>query len=265
MSAKVLLLSGASEGPALAQALLEAGFTVLATVTTTEGKARLFGALQPQLAVLVGGFTAATLTDFLQQGNADVVLDATHPFAVRITRTASTVCTALGVPYVRYERPDWVPPEGTVYTDSYTEAATVLPSLGVRAMLTIGAKQLKHFVALHQRMTLYARLLPALTSLQQALEAGFPQAQILCLRPPFSKELNRCLLREYQIDVLVTKASGVEGGVVEKVLAAKELGLTTLMIRRPETDAMSTVSTIASAVQVCRTLACSLPGTERGH
>jgi precorrin-6x reductase len=41
--ANVLLLSGASEGPVLARALLDAGFAVSATVTTEEGKVHLLG------------------------------------------------------------------------------------------------------------------------------------------------------------------------------------------------------------------------------
>jgi hypothetical protein len=39
VSAKVLLLSGASEGPVRARALLAAGFAVSVTVTTEEGVA----------------------------------------------------------------------------------------------------------------------------------------------------------------------------------------------------------------------------------
>jgi len=251
VSAKVLLLSGASEGPVLARSLLEAGFAVSATVTTEAGKAHLFGAMQQVLTVLVGGFTEASLTDVLAQGGADLVLDATHPFAVRITRMASAVCATLHVPYVRYQRPDWEPPEGTVYAASYAEAAALLPTLGTRVLLTIGAKQLKYFAGLHDRLTLFARILPAVTSLQQALQAGFPQAHLLCLRPPFSRDFNQSILREYHIDVLLTKASGVEGGVVEKVLAAHDLAITTLMIRRPEDD-LPTVSSVAAAVQACQ-------------
>ena len=86
------------------------------------------------------------------------------------------------------------------------------------------------------------------------LEAGFSQAHILCLRPPFSQDFNRSILREYRIDVLLTKASGVEGGVVEKVLAAHDLAITTLIIHRPPEDDLPTVSTIAAAVQACRDL-----------
>jgi precorrin-6A/cobalt-precorrin-6A reductase len=91
-------------------------------------------------------------------------------------------------------------------------------------------------------------------SLQQALAAGFTPDRLLCLRPPFSQEFNRALLREYRAEVLVTKASGREGGVVEKVLAARELGLEVVMIRRPEASDIPCVSTLDAAVRACREL-----------
>ena len=236
----------------LAQALLEAGLrSIIATVTRDEARTHLFGHLQDAISVRVQGFTAASLTQFLVQHRIGVVLDATHPFAVRITRMAAAVCHELGTPYVRYERPDWEPPAGAVYVDSYTEAARTLPSLGSRIMLTIGAKQLKHFASLHEQLTLFARILPSPVSVQQALDAGFTQAHILALRPPFSKAFNRSLLEEYRADVLVTKASGADGGVVEKVMAARELGLTTLIIRRPELHGYPSVSTIPAAIEAC--------------
>jgi len=259
---KVLLLSGTSEGPVLARALLDAGYEVTATVTTEEGRVHLFSQLQHALSVQVGGFTEETLRTFLTQGGADLVLDATHPFAVRITQLASTVCAALPTPYVRYERPDWEPPQGTVFVDSYAAAAALLPTLGTRVMLTIGARQLKYFAALHERLRLFARILPALNSLQQALQAGFTQETLLCLRPPFSREFNRSILREYQIEVLVTKASGAAGGVVEKVLAAQDLGLKTLMIRRPAPAGLLTVSTPDAAVRLCQQLLQVVPTRE---
>ena len=111
MTKRVLLLSGTSEGPPLARALLEAGFAVRATVTRAEAVATLFRSLADVVTVEARGFTEEGLSDFLTRGEADVVLDATHPFAVRITRLAHAVCTRLGVPFVRYERPDWEPPD----------------------------------------------------------------------------------------------------------------------------------------------------------
>ncbi len=250
MTKTILLLSGTSEGPLLARALHEAGCRVRATVTREEARVNLFGAVPDGVLVEVRGFTETGLEEFLTGGGADLVLDATHPFAVRITRLAHAVCTRLGVPYVRYERPDWEPPEETRLVDSYVEAAGLLPSLGKTAMLTIGSKQLKHFATLHERMRLYARILPSLVSLQQAFDAGFTRDKVLCLRPPFSQGFNRALFVEYRADVLVTKASGREGGVVEKVLAARDLGIQVVMIRRPEEE-MTAMKSVAEAVEAC--------------
>jgi precorrin-6A/cobalt-precorrin-6A reductase len=248
---RVLLLSGTCEGPPLARALLEAGFEVRATVTRAEACDSLFGPLAGALTVEARGFTEEGLSDFLARGEADVVLDATHPFAVRITRLAHAVCRRLGVPFVRYERPDWEPPPGTRSVGSFAEAAALLPSLGGRVLLTIGAKQLKHFAHLQSQLVLIARILPCVASLQQALAAGFTPDRLLCLRPPFSREFNRAVLREYRTEVLLTKASGREGGVVEKVLAARDLGLEVVVIRRPEQADIPCVGTLEDAVRAC--------------
>jgi precorrin-6A/cobalt-precorrin-6A reductase len=248
---RILLLSGTSEGPLLAQALLASGFEVRATVTREEARQNLFGPLGDAVRVEVRGFTAEGLTAFLAAREADLVLDATHPFAVRITRIAHEVCQRLGVPHVRFERPDWEPPPGTRLVGSFAEAAEVLPSLGTRVLLTIGAKQLKHFAPLQDRLHLVARILPSVLSLQQALAIGFTPDRLLCLRPPFSRDFNRAILREHRIEVLLTKASGKEGGVEEKVLAAGDLGVAVVMIRRPEPEAAS-VSTVEAAVRACR-------------
>ena len=87
----------------------------------------------------------------------------------------------------------------------------------------------------------------------------------MCLRPPFSQAFNRALLEEYRIDALVTKDSGVEGGVVEKVLAAFELRLKVLMVRRPVLEGIIAVRTIADALEACRQhQACLLRSREAG-
>jgi precorrin-6A/cobalt-precorrin-6A reductase len=252
--ATILLLSGTSEGPPLARLLHEAGYRVRATVTRAEAVAHLFGSIGAAAEVEVRGFTEATLGEFLGGGEAALVLDATHPFAVRIRRIARSVCAERHVPYVRFERPDWEPPAGTIVVDSFEEAARILPTLGSRAMLTIGAKQLKHFAQVGERMTLFARVLPSPISLQQALDAGVSGDRLLALRPPISRELNRALFVEHRVDVLVTKASGEAGGVAEKVLAAFDLGMKVVVIRRPEEVDVDAVSTIEAALDAVRKL-----------
>ena len=223
-------------------------------MTRAEAVAHLFGSIGAAAEVEVRGFTEASLGEFLDRSEADLVLDATHPFAVRIRRIARSVCAARAFPYVRFERPDWEPPAGTIVVDSFAEAARILPTLGSRAMLTIGAKQLKHFAGLGERMTLFARVLPSPISLQQALDAGFPGDRLLALRLPISRELNRALFSEHRADVLVTKASGEAGGVAEKVLAALDLGMKVVVIRRPDEIDAGAVSTFEAALEAVRRL-----------
>jgi precorrin-6A/cobalt-precorrin-6A reductase len=248
---RILLLSGTSEGPVLARGLLSAGFEVRATVTRAEARENMFGSLLEQVLVEERGFTEDSLQDFLKRGEADVILDATHPFAVRITRTAHAVCRRLGTPYVRFERPDCQPLPGTRVVGSFAEAADVTATLGRRVLLTIGVKQLKHFAHLQEHMVLIARILPSVVSLEQALAVGFTPDRLLCLRPPFSRAFNRAILEEYRIDVLVTKASGKEGGVEEKMAAAGDVGARVVLIQRPELADIPRVSTIEAAVQAC--------------
>jgi precorrin-6A/cobalt-precorrin-6A reductase len=248
---RILLLSGTSEGPPLAWALLAAGFEVRATVTRDEARESLFGPLLREIRVEARGFTEESLAAFLERGEADLVLDATHPFAVRITRLAHAACLRAGVPYVRYERPDWEPPPGTRLVDSFAAAAELLPSLGDRALLTIGAKQLGHFAHLQGRPHLVARILPSVLSVQQALAAGFTSDRLICLRPPFSRDFERAILQEYRIGVLLTKASGREGGVEEKVLAAGDLGIEVVVIRRPDPEDITVVCSLDAAVHLC--------------
>jgi hypothetical protein len=199
-----LLLSGTWEGPILAQALLDAGLDVRVCKRFDAGRR---GACARRDASLCRA-------DYTNR-------------CIGVCPFGRAVC-ALSVAGLG------PPAETTVYAAGYAEAAALLPELGSRILLTLGAKQLKHFAHLHERLTLFARVLPSPASVQQALDAGFAQGRILALRPPFSQ------------------ASGVAGGVVEKVLAAHEMGLTTVMIHRPVQPELAVVSSVAAAVQACQ-------------
>src|ERR1700693_1589797 len=85
---RILLLSGTSEGPPLARVLVEQGFAVTATVTREEACENLFGGVRDQVSVVARGFSVDSLADYLERGEADLVVDATRPFAARITLAA---------------------------------------------------------------------------------------------------------------------------------------------------------------------------------
>ena len=64
--------------------------------------------------------------------------------------------------------------------------------------------------------------------------AGILPAHIIAMQGPFSAALNAALYDQLDIRVMVTKDSGVQGGVPEKVLPALERDIHVILIERPE-------------------------------
>ena len=101
-------------------------------------------------------------------------------------------------------------------------------------LLTTGTKDLEAFVrAVDDPERLYARVLPVANSVAHAHDVGIPVANIVAMQGPFSLEFNAALMRELDIAVMVTKASGAAGGFAEKVAAAHDCGAEAIVIGRP--------------------------------
>jgi precorrin-6A/cobalt-precorrin-6A reductase len=98
------------------------------------------------------------------------------------------------------------------------------------------------------------RILPTIASLSQALEAGLLPAQILALRGPFSLELECAILRQYRIDLLVTKDSGAAGGLETKLEAAAALQVPAVVVSRPRVTYPNLCHDLEQAVQTVITL-----------
>lgn len=53
------------------------------------------------------------------------------------------------------------------------------------------------------------------------------------MQGPFSRELNEAMIRQLDIKILITKASGSAGGFEEKLEAAESTGCTVIVVDRP--------------------------------
>lgn len=76
-------------------------------------------------------------------------------------------------------------------------------------------------------------MLPRIDNMQKCEQLGFPQKNIVAMQGPFTKELNTALFKHFGVTLMITKESGKVGAVDEKVEAAKELGIETIVITRP--------------------------------
>ena len=234
---RLLILGGTTEAAQLARLLAPK----IDVVTSLAGRTTTPNGLPG--AIRIGGFGGAEgLEAYLRAEQFDAVIDATHPFAARISAHAAQACAAAGLRLLALRRPSWLPIPGDrwIMADSMEEAARTLPSLGRRAFLAIGRQELGAFAGVRKVWLLVRLLAPEILAL--------PEHQIVLGRGPFRVEEETALLTEHDIEVVVTKESGGTA-TYAKIEAARTLSLPVLMIRRPPPVAgVEAVAEVAAAV-----------------
>lgn len=234
---RLLILGGTAEAVALAGAAMAAGFAVTSSLA-----GRTSGAVVPVGQVRFGGFGGADgLEDTLRTEHFAAVIDATHPFAAIISAHARIACARLGLPRLQLRRPTWTAEPGDRWTlvGSLAEAASRLPTLGRRAFLTVGSGGLTAFAACPEVWFL-ARLISPPPTLPFS-------GEMIVDRGPFTLAGELALFQDYRIDVLVTKASGGDA-TAAKLTAARQLGLSVLMVDRPPPQPGPLAGSVAEAM-----------------
>ena len=238
---RIVIFSGTTEGRLLSRLLAEKGADVTVCVATEYGCEEQGEA--PGITVLTGRKTVEEMVELL--GGSDLCVDATHPYAVEVTKSVRRACGEAGVPYRRLLR-DRSADTDAIAVDSAEAAAKLLADREGNILLATGMKELPAFAGISPAR-LYPRVLPTGDSIAACERAGIPHRNIIAIQGPFSRELNEALIRQFNIAFLVTKDGGKAGGFQEKVQAAENTGVRMLLIRRPE----ETGETFEDVVRSC--------------
>jgi precorrin-6A/cobalt-precorrin-6A reductase len=235
----ILILGGTAEARELAAALDARDVAVTSSLAGRVARPRL-----PAGEVRIGGFGGPEkLAAWLREHSVAAVVDATHPFAERISASAARACPAAGVPLLRLERPGWSerPGDDWHWVDTLPEAAALIPRLGSRALLSTGRQGLAAFAELHDAWLLVRCVDPPEAPLP-------PHHELLLDRGPYTLDGELSLIDRHRLDLVVTKDSGGEH-TVAKLDAARERGLPVVVVRRPPRSAgVPTVTCVADAL-----------------
>ena len=232
---KRIIFAGTREGRMLCEQLSRAGQSAVVCVATEYGKAVL--PELPGITVHTGRMDEAQMTAFLR--GADLAVDATHPYAVEVSRNIRAACEAAKCRYIRLLRPK-TQTEGAIHVPDARAAADFLAQTEGAALLTVGSKELHCFTAVPDfAERLWVRVLPAAESLHICTGLGFPAAHLILMQGPFSEQLNEAMLRACDAKWLVTKDTGAAGGLPEKRKAAQACGCRVILIDRPEEEGMT--------------------------
>lgn len=254
MTHRILILGGTTEARQLAGKLARReDFSVTLSLA-----GRTESPVAQGVPVRVGGFGGAEgLAAHLREERIDLLIDATHPYAARISANAAEAARQSGVPILALRRPGWEPVAGDRWAlvDNVAEAASALGIAPRRVFLAIGRQEAGAFEDAPQHRYLIRSVDPVEPKL------AVPDALYLLARGPFPEGDERALLERYCIDAVVSKNSGGEA-TYGKIAAARALGTEVVMIRRPPLPDVPSVETVdALAAKVDHLLD---PVAERG-
>ena len=238
---KILILGGTAEAAALATAFAKLPVRAITSLAgRTSNPARLAGAVRS------GGFGGADgLADYIRAEKIDLVIDATHPYAARISQNAVIATEVTKTPFVRLERPAWEKQPGDNWIDMSDEAAAAnaIPP-GERVFLALGRQHIAPFAKRADVHFVIRMIDPP--------EVALPQHCEIVLTKPGNYAAEKQFLIDRNIGVIVSRNSG---GTISyaKIEAARTLGLPVMMISRPPVAARNIVTSPEEAIAFART------------
>ncbi|MCR4687392.1 MAG: precorrin-6A reductase [Lachnospiraceae bacterium] len=219
----ILIFAGTTEGRKLSEILSVSQIEHDICVATDYGREVLNES--PYMNVHTGRMDYESMLKFIKDGNFNLVVDATHPYAIEVTKNIVKAANESGLEYIRLRRDSKANEgENIRYYDSVSECADALKNTDGNILLTTGSKELPEFCVSGVTERIYARVIPSMESLRICEENGIKGKQIIAMQGPFTMMLNVSLMQQYNIRNLVTKASGTFGGYEDKIDAAKMLG-----------------------------------------
>ncbi len=252
----ILMVGGTSETAPIASALAIAGFKVLVSTATD---VPLNVGDHPNISRRSGKLDRDLMVQLVNERGVIAIVDASHPYAASIRANAREVADQLKIPYLSFVRPPLPEQDRLIISVSdHDAAAKVAFTFGQPVLLTTGSRNLEPYVheANETGTRLVVRVLSHPSSMGSCRKAGISDDNIVSGRGPFSIEENMSIIKQFGVGVLVTKESGVAGGVPEKLEAARLAGCRVVLIQRlAEATEVAGFSDVSELVgELCRLL-----------
>lgn len=177
------------------------------------------------------------MLNWLNSNKIDILVDASHPYAQEVTKTALECANYLNIKYARYERQgalENINGEDILKVRNYDEAIEIIKNIDGNILNTTGGNNVSKFINLDFKYRVIHRILPLPNVLAKIVEAGVSIKDIIALQGPISYELEKAFISQYDIKAILTKDSGIEGGVLEKFKAVRECRIKLIVIEKPK-------------------------------
>jgi precorrin-6A/cobalt-precorrin-6A reductase len=177
------------------------------------------------------------MLNWMKINNINTLVDASHPYAQEVTRIALECVSDLDIRFIRYERKgalEDIINRNIVRVKDYDEAIEVIKKIDGNILNTTGGNNVSKFINLDFKYRIIHRILPSPKVLSRIVEEGISIKDIIAMQGPISYELEKAFISQYNAKGILTKDSGIEGGVLEKYKAAEAENIKLIVIERPK-------------------------------
>ncbi len=218
----IWLLAGTGEGPSIASALIDKGWSVSVSVVSPQASKPYLR--MPSVITRVGALDGEEgIKKVLEESKSlhsgfDLVIDATHPFAIKISKNLLKVCNQLGQSILRFERDLDNPPGASLVSDLKELSDCCFK--GRKVLMAIGSRHLKIGVSNARKSgaIVFARVFPTPENIRQALNCGIIDSNLAISRPSLDEiqfgKFERAICRHWSITDVVCRQSG---GLIQKL------------------------------------------------
>ena len=207
----VWILSGTSDGPCIANRLLEYNYSVFASVLTYRaGQSYIKNS---KLHIITGKLNNKDeIINFIKKNKIKCVVDATHSFAVMISKNLNDACKEINTPLLVFERK--VPLNNSSNFNYIHDLKDInkrdLENKNI--LLAIGSRFLNDTADyyINCKANVFARVLPTYESITKAFGSCIKNSNIAILEPSKSGEgiLEKKLCDFWGIDYVLCRESG---------------------------------------------------------
>ncbi len=207
----VWILSGTSDGPVIANRLLQLNYSVFASVLTYKaGQAYISN---PKLHIITGKLhNKEEIISFIKKNKIKCVIDATHSFAEIISKNLNNACQEINTPLLAFERKSQM---NNVNNFNYINDLKGIKKCDLEnknLLLAIGSRYLNDTASYYMKSkaNVFTRVLPTYESITKAFGSCIKKSNIAILEPSKSEGciLEKKLCDFWGIDYVLCRESG---------------------------------------------------------
>ena len=231
----ILIIGGTTEGRKALEVCEEAGKPFYYSTRGASQELTMHHGIR-----LEGGMNGEEMAHFCTERAIALIVDAAHPFAMGVHQSVADCVSRLQLPVIRYERTFPALPASVVSLDSFDAALTYLLKQRPRRLLALtGVNSIERLRAYWTQHETYLRVMPIAETEERLRQSDFPPERVVY----YDKEqCDRELFATLRPDMILLKESGDTSGFAAKVEEALALGITVLVIRRPQIPYPATVT-----------------------